>query len=367
MLETQEFITLSDKIAGYRSEITLMQWVAGVVITTGITYCVLRLLLNLLDRFYQKTGSRKPEMVRILYEAFRKPFRTAVWLCCLLEALLLIFVYIDLNPGKIFALKGIMLVVTWTVARGFYRASDLCGLLLQSARNRLDPVSSSTMKSFFEKIYKIIVIILALITALEQLGFSITGVVTGAGIAGIAVSLAAQSTLTNLFAGISLVLEHPFGIGDYIISDGHEGIVENISFRSTILRDLDNQLITIANSQLCGSVIQNLNRRDSRLWTFDIGILYGTDEDSIRRLQGKLTEFFKSDEEVVKDSVLVTLGAFADSSIQINCRMLLTATGLQEFLNAKSRLNYGIYRLVNQCGCDFAFPTETVFLESKKE
>ena len=103
---------------------------------------------------------------------------------------------------------------------------------------------------------------------LDQLGVPVSGLLTGAGVAGLAVSLAAQSTLSNLIAGVTLVLEHPFGIGDYVVLGSYEGTVEDISFRSTRIRTADNVAITIENSKICSEYIQNCDRRTSRLWAF---------------------------------------------------------------------------------------------------
>lgn len=89
------------------------------------------------------------------------------------------------------------------------------------------------MGRFFENIFRAVVGVVAGIAVLDALGIPVTGLLTGAGVAGIGITLAAQSTMSNLIAGVALVLEHPFGIGDYVILGSYEGTVEDISFRST--------------------------------------------------------------------------------------------------------------------------------------
>ena len=138
------------------------------------------------------------------------------------------------------------------------------------------------MGHFFENIFHALVGLFAGIAMLDRLGVPVSGLLTGAGVAGLAVSLAAQSTLNNLIAGITLVLERPFGIGDYIVLGDCEGTVEDISFRSTRIRSPDNVAITIENSKITAEYIQNYDRRQSRLWKFAIGLTYDTPREKTR-------------------------------------------------------------------------------------
>ena len=130
----------------------------------------------------------------------------------------------------------------------------MCRLLLRSAQNHLGLATNQTMARFFENIFRALVLLFAGIAILDTMGVPVTGLLTGAGVAGIAISLAAQSTLSNLIAGVALVLEHPFGIGDYIVLGSLEGTVEDISFRSTKFRTLDNVVVSIENSKVASGV-----------------------------------------------------------------------------------------------------------------
>jgi MscS family membrane protein len=122
------------------------------------------------------------------------------------------------------------LLVIFYISLGCWRAAPVTRLLLRSAQNHLDLETNQTMGHFFENIFHALVGLFAGIAMLDRLGVPVSGLLTGAGVAGLAVSLAAQSTLNNLIAGITLVLERPFGIGDYIVLGDCEGTVEDISF-----------------------------------------------------------------------------------------------------------------------------------------
>ena len=227
----------------------------------------------------QKLHALMPEVLQILSEAYLEPttllLRTFLGYAAL-HALPVQFA----EKFPVYSVLALFfrLCVIFFIGYGAWRAAPMCHLLLRSAENHLDLATNKTMGRFFENIYKVLVVVFAGIAALDQLGVPVSGLLTGAGVAGLAISLAAQSTLSSLIAGITLVLEHPFGIGDYIILSSVEGTVEDISFRSTRIRNLDNVVITIENSKVCAEYIQNANQRTSRLWQFTLGLTYDTTE-----------------------------------------------------------------------------------------
>ena len=222
------------------------------------------------------------------------------------------------------------------------------------------------MARFFENIFRALVLLFAGIAMLDTMGVPVTGLLTGAGVAGIAISLAAQSTLSNLIAGVALVLEHPFGIGDYIVLGSLEGTVEDISFRSTKFRTLDNVVVSIENSKVASEYICNCDQRKSRLWDFTVGVTYDTPRETLEVLCRDLTAVLQNDPEVLADKVTVTVDTFNAYSIDLRCRMYVTTTRLADFLQAKNRLNLQIMDVVHKDGCDFAFPTTTIEMAEKK-
>ena len=136
--------------------------------------------------------------------------------------------------------------------------------LLPRVPRTTGPCHQPRWPAFLENIFRALVLLFAGIAMLDTMGVPVTGLLTGAGVAGIAISLAAQSTLSNLIAGVALVLEHPFGIGDYIVLGSLEGTVEDISFRSTKFRTLDNVVVSIENSKVASSTSATATSAKSR-------------------------------------------------------------------------------------------------------
>lgn len=321
-----------------------------------------------------------PELYKFLARKFlgRIKKHIASWLHILLESyivpiamilrVLLACFAVTLLPfsfvhGEVFSrLLGTAsgLLITVFIGLGSWQAAPVTRLLLHSAENHLDMTTNQTMGRFFENIFHALVLLFTGIAMLDQLGVPVSGLLTGAGVAGLAVSLAAQSTLSNLIAGVTLVLEHPFGIGDYVVLGSYEGTVEDISFRSTRIRTADNVAITIENSKICSEYIQNCDRRTSRLWAFTIGLTYDTPRGKIETLCCKLAALLQAHPDVLPDGVSVTLDKFNDSSIDLLCRVYVSRVSLREFLKVKNCLNLQILDLVRAEGCSFAFPTVTV-------
>ena len=310
--------------------------------------------------------SHLAEWLYILLDSYLRP--TAQILRVLLAYLALLVLPFSFNqPEYRTALKLLFdFALIFLIGLGAWRAAPMCRLLLSSAENKLDLTTNKTLGRFFENIFRALVAVFTGIALLERLGVPVNGLLTGAGVAGLAVSLAAQSTLSNLIAGITLVLEHPFGIGDYVIVGSCEGTVEDISFRSTRIRTSDNVAVTVENSKICAEYIQNCNQRTSRLWQFSLGLTYDTPREKLEEVCRDLTDMLKSQPTVQADSVTVTVEKFNSSSIDLLVRMYMTTLVYADFLHEKSRLNLEILQRVTGAGCSFAFPTTTIDMPAQK-
>ena len=325
------------------------------------------LFRRIADGFLRRTKSHMASWLHILLESYVFPLAMILRVFLFLLAIsMLPFVFVTDAKFQNVLDVGSDLLVIFFLGLGSWRAAPVSRLLLHSAENRLDLQTHQTMGRFFENIFRALVLLFAGIAILDTMGVPVTGLLTGAGVAGIAISLAAQSTLSNLIAGVALVLEHPFGIGDYIVLGSLEGTVEDISFRSTKFRTLDNVVVSIENSKVASEYICNCDQRKSRLWDFTIGVTYDTPRETLEVLCRDLTAVLQNDPEVLADKVTVTVDTFNAYSIDLRCRMYVTTTRLADFLQAKNRLNLQIMDVVHKDGCDFAFPTTTIEMAEKK-
>ena len=264
-------------------------------------------------------------------------------------------------PMRPFLLKFYRFAVILLLSWGMYGASSLTELLLTSSREEIR--TSKTLRNVLVKVYKVVVVILGILMAAQELGLPVTGVITSAGLVGLTISLAAQDTASNLFGGVMILIERPFQIGDWIIVGDVEGSVEDISFRSTRVRALDNSVYILTNSNVCASTINNAAQRQKRLYRFTLGVEYSATRAQLEQLMADLRKMLADSPYTYEDSVLVELTGFGASSIDMLVSAYLRTADTVVFYRMQNDLNLSILDLVRQDGLDFAFPSTTVYLK----
>ncbi|ACV24565.1 mechanosensitive ion channel family protein [Methanocaldococcus fervens] len=213
-----------------------------------------------------------------------------------------------------------------------------------------------------KKIVKILTIILGILTALSSVGYDITALLAGLGVGGLAVALAMQDTIKNFIAGILILMDKPFSINHWIKVDDVEGIVEEIGIRSTRIRTFDHTLITVPNSKLLDSAIENLTVRDRRRVLTTIGLTYNTPVEKIKKAK-----------EIIKDIVenhpatlppyRIHFTEYGDWSLNLRVEYFVRNISFEYFLNAVDEINLKIKEEFEKEGIEMAFPTYTVYLE----
>lgn len=336
--------------------VALLFWMAGSLLKA-----------RLFPRLLAKWENRRPKAFFILLKGFERPLPMLVK-CAGLFLALGTFPWSGPAAGmpqlltRLFRVAAILLI-----SAGLWRSSDLCGLLLASAQQQMDIAASKTLSNFLNKVYQALVAALAGITVLNELGFNASGLITGVGLAGLTVSLAAQDTASNLFSGLVILLERPFDLGDWISVGDVEGTVEDITFRSTKIRALDNSLYVLPNSTVGSATINNANNRSKRLFRFTLGVVYTVTRAQLERLMADLESFLKNDKNVYEDSVTVRLTGFGSSSIDILVSCYVRTTDMGTFLAIQNQLNLDILDIMRKNGVGFAYPSASVYLENAGE
>jgi MscS family membrane protein len=258
-----------------------------------------------------------------------------------------------------FLAKGLHLVVAISFT---YMALKFTDLLMGYWQER---VSKSEDRSFDEQLFpivrkslKVFVVLVAILVTTQNLGLNITGVLASLSIGGLALGLAAQDTLANLFGAVAIFLDKPFRIGDRIRLDAVDGTVETIGMRSTRVRNLDGHLVTIPNKTMGNATITNVSRRPTIKTEMNLGITYDTSSE-------KVTEALKILESVYRGhkmthDVWISFNRFADSALNIFVVHWWNGTEQKPYLAGMQELNLEIKRQFDLAGIDFAFPTQTL-------
>ena len=218
---------------------------------------------------------------------------------------------------------------------------------------------------------KILVIIIGIVAVLELWGIKVGPIIAGLGLLGVAVALGAQDLFKNLISGIMILMERRFKIGDVIhISGEAEGIVEQIGFRSTLIRQFDSNLVMIPNFKFAEQSVTNYSRRINRRIRWIIGLEYRTTVEQLKNMRNQIKEFidkdknFKNDDKSYFSSSFVRIDSFSDSSIDMLVQCFTNVTNWNEYIKVKETLAITIKEIVENEKANFAFPSQSLYLES---
>ncbi len=273
-------------------------------------------------------------------------------------------------PAELILFRDRVILLLYTVAMTWfiYNLVDLLELWLMRLASRtssqLDdqivPLVSRTARLFF-------LVIFVLFTAQNVFGADITAWLAGLGIAGLAVSLAAQDSIKNLFGSITIFMDRAFAVGDRIVFDGNDGTVEEIGFRSTKIRTLDGSLVTIPNAKIVDGSVINIQRRLNLRRCMDITITYDTPTEKIEQAV-KLVKDILADPEIAgafdleKFPPRVSFNELNADSLNIRVFYWHRPPDYWQYLEHAQKFNLKLMRAFEQAGIEFAFPTRTLYL-----
>jgi small-conductance mechanosensitive channel len=199
---------------------------------------------------------------------------------------------------------------------------------------------------------------LVVLLILGQLGFDITALIAGLGIGGVAVALAVQNVLGDLFASLSIVLDKPFEVGDFIVVDGLRGTIERVGIKSTRVRSLDGELLVFSNADLLRSRIRNFQRMRERRVQFTIGVVYHTPLETVRAIPGILREIIERGEKTRFERA--HFKEYGDSALVFESVYHVLAPDYNTYMNVHQDINLAIFERFGEERIEFAFPTRTV-------
>jgi len=211
---------------------------------------------------------------------------------------------------------------------------------------------------------KVVIVIIAIISILDNMGFDIASLLAGLGIGGLAFALAAQDTLKNLFGGITIFADKPFKVGDRIkLDDARDGFVKTIGVRSTVLETFDGTQIIVPNAKITDSILENVSREQARRVKSSVGVEYGTSMKKMEEAIKIIKEIILKNKDT-DDKSFVTFDSFGDFSL--NIQIIYWIKNKNNILNAKHAINMEIKKRFEKAKINMAFPTSTVYLKKGK-
>jgi MscS family membrane protein len=270
------------------------------------------------------------------------------------------------------ALEGIFKEISGKMVRSLIVITIFWGLLrlimpISRMMSVLETIFTPELVDWIIKALRISIILIATATVLQVWGVQVAPIIAGAGLFGVAVALGAQDLFKNLIGGLLILGEKRFRKGEWIRVDGIvEGTVENIGFRSTVIRRFDKAPVMVPNTNLSDTAVTNFSQMTHRRIYWNIGIEYGASVGQLKFICDSIEEYIvNSNHYVPKNEAecFVNIDKFSESSIDIMVYCFTKTTEWGEWLKIKENLAYKIKDVVQLSGTAFAFPSQSVYIK----
>lgn len=259
---------------------------------------------------------------------------------------------------------AIKLVATSAIVWLAYRLVDVLSAVMEQRAERTDTRFDDLLVPLIRKSLKVITVAFGVVFIADNLQVNITSLIAGLGIGGLALAISAQDLLKNMFGSLAVLMDRPFQVGDWVKIGDHEGNVIEVGFRTTRIRTFYNSILTLPNSRLLDSAVDNMGARDFRRWKTTLGVEYGTTPEQIEALCEGVRELIRRHPNTRKDYFQAYANEFGDSAIEILLCVFFEAPDWPAELRDRHRLLLDIFRLAATLGVNIAFPSQTVYLRN---
>jgi MscS family membrane protein len=263
-----------------------------------------------------------------------------------------------LTPAQRIFRLGITFCTAWIL----FRLVEAAALILTELAGRTESEFDDHLVPLLRKTAKVLVGMMTFVLVVQSLGYSISGLLAGLGLGGFAFALAAKDTIANLFGSVTILIDRPFKVGDWISTNDSDGVVEEIGLRSTRIRTFAKTLVSVPNSIIANETIENHSLMPKRRVKMSIGVTYDTTAKQMQTLVDRVEAFLAEHPGVHQEFKLVKFKAFADSSLELFIYYFSSTTDWTAHLQIRQEVNLGLMEIVEDLGLSMAFPTRTIHM-----
>ena len=349
---------LNKKIFG----ITIAQCISALSIIAA-TFLIVKYVLNSIFGRVSKIFARhnRESFASEFVRKIRKPVNMSAWVLGIYFALVFIF---ESSQTITTASRAIGILfwcaVFWTIVIVIDAFFYAWGKKLKKKSAN----STVNLIEFLRRVIKFFVVVIAILSVLTNCGVNVNTIIASLGIGGMALAFASQDTIANFFGSVSIILDSPFIVGDWVKTSSCEGNVEAIGFRSTRIRTFTNTIVTIPNSILAKDSVENLSKMGSRKVVQTLSFTYASTPEQIEDFLPKLKDLILNLDGVDRQKgVRSEFANFASSSLDILLVFYTEKIDYANYIDTRTRANLAIMRLAKSCGLSFAFPSTSVYIE----
>jgi small-conductance mechanosensitive channel len=337
---------------------TLQNWLIALCILAAV-FTVLKIIQQVVISRLSKLAAATDNQIDDLLVSMIKQTK---WIVLLIASAYIASYAITLKPSLAAILhKAVVLILIFQA--GLWAGAAISFWLEQAAAKRKeeDAASAPTI-GLLGFVARLIVWVIVLLLMLDNLGVNITGLVAGLGIGGVAVALAVQNILGDLLASLSIVLDKPFIIGDFIVVDSLAGTVEHIGLKTTRIRSLNGGQLIFANNDLLKSRIRNYKRMEERRAVFSFGVVYDTPPEKLMLIKSIIRDIIEREPNARFDRA--HFKDYGDSSLNFEVVYFVTKPDMILYMDIQEKINLDLLRRFQKEGIAFAYPTRTVLLQN---
>ena len=338
--------------------------VIQIIIAIGVIF-VFRILSSVVSSIIIKMLRPKGnEKVSVKKNPFYLPLRTIFTFVGIYIALNIIKNATTISPEIQSILdKGIKILLILFVAKAFGEGLDEKNKVFVKIRDKSNrEIDKSTMNAIL-RITKIAIYVLAGFMVISELGYNISGFITGLGLSSVVITLAAQDTAKSLIGGLAIFLDKPFKVGDYIKVDQYEGTVEEIRFRTTSIRTLENTVLHVANSEMSVSAIINYSEMEKRRYYAKLVLEFGTSLKKVEIVKNKINSMLMQMDEIEKETIMINFQKISDNGMDLVIIAYINRTNYAEYLDIKEEINYNVMKILENEDVEMAYNTQTMYLK----
>ena len=364
-----------DKFSGHISDVSLYlpAWLHSEVLNVKIWQIITAFIFILFGLILRKVKNYffihrkgffigKTSLSKMMIDAVGKPLGLFWTFLGVAAAVLILPLPIQPNI-RVIILHILTLSFTSIFVWFLFKVIDVLSVYLKIYTDRTETKVDDQLLPLFRKTAKTLICIITFLWVIQLMGYKVSALLAGLGIGGLAVALALKDTLANLFGSIVILFDKPFRVGERIVVEGVDGVVEEIGLRSTRIRTLSKTLASIPNSIVANTKIDNVAKMPKRKVTQTIGVTYNTTADQMEQALAELRKIITDNKEVDKDFIVVRFNDFGDSSLNIKIINFTITIDYDLHLAVKEKINLAIMRKIEEMGLEFAFPSRTLYIK----
>ena len=332
-------------------------WIKAIAIffiALGILKLFQVVLITRLKKIFKKTKTELDDIVINAIDAIYWPFYVFAALYFAIQ-----FIAVPQIIGK-WAFYVFLIVVVYYAIKFLAELIDFGAKMVIAKK---EGEQDAGIVKLITAVAKIILWLGAFVLILSNMGYNVTSLIAGLGIGGIAIALALQNILGDLFSSLAIYLDKPFKVGDFVVLGDQMGTVKKIGIKTTRIQTPQGEELVVSNSELTKAQVRNFGVMERRRNLQHIGVTYDTSAEKLKRIPGMINEIIKKQSDV--DCDRIHFKSFGDSSLIFEVVYYVKTGDYKEFMDMQEKINLEIVEKFNQENIEIAFPTQTVYL--KKE